>query len=77
MASNFYRAKDAPKYRLGHGLEIGFVTMGLMTTATLAFNYHRINKERQEKIGRGEYFKFTPEELAAQGDRAITFKYML
>jgi hypothetical protein len=45
MASNFYRAEDAPRYLLGHALE--------------AHN------------------EYTPEELGALGDRAITFKYFL
>jgi hypothetical protein len=77
MASNFYRAADAPRYVLGHGLEIGFVSMGLMVVATMAFNYNRINNKRDKLMAEGEHLKFTDEELELQGDRAVTFRYML
>jgi hypothetical protein len=77
MASNFYRAKDAPHYTMGHGLKIGFVTLGLIVTSTLALNYNRINKIRKGKIAAGEHLNFTAQELRDLGDRAITFKYML
>jgi len=35
MASNFYRAADKPKYVLGHSLEIGFVSVGLIAVSVL------------------------------------------
>jgi hypothetical protein len=77
MASNFYRAKDSPRYILGHALEIGFVSMGLITVATLAFNYNRENKKRDRLMAQGEHLKYTEEELSEQGDRAVTFRYIL
>jgi hypothetical protein len=48
MVSNFYLAKDSPKYKLRHTLEIGFVTMGLIAVDTLAFNY------KKNQLGKGE-----------------------
>jgi MFS family permease len=35
MASNFYRAADKPKYVLGHSLEVGFVSVGLIAVLVL------------------------------------------
>jgi len=74
MASNFYRTQDAPKYLLGHGLEIMLVTFGLIAVLTLRFNYGRINKrrEREEKS-----LAMTDAELSELGDRAPTFRYQL
>jgi len=77
MASNFYRSKDSPRYVLGHALEIGFVAAGLIAVSLLAFNYHRINKERDRKCAEGEHLRYTEKQLAEQGDRAVTYRYML
>jgi len=77
MASNFYRQKDAPRYILGHGLEIGFVCAGIIASSLLAFNYNRINRRRARQLANGEHNGYTPEELSDLGDKAITFKYML
>jgi MFS family permease len=37
MASNFYRSVDAPKFLLGHGLEIMFCVIGMLALAALRF----------------------------------------
>jgi len=75
MASNFYRAEDAPKYILGHGLEIMFCVMGLIAVVTLRVSYERINKKRDEMGVSAD--QMTNEELSELGDRAPTFRYQL
>lgn len=77
MASNFYRAKDAPRYKLGHGLEIGFICLGLVALTIQAMNYKRINKKRDTQIAAGEHNGYTPEDLSEFGDKAVTFRYTL
>ncbi len=74
MASNFYRSVDAPKYLLGHGLEIGFVTLGLCACIALRVNYGRINAKRERG---GEAEGLTDEQLADLGDKSPTFRYTL
>ncbi|KAG4424308.1 hypothetical protein IFR04_002549 [Cadophora malorum] len=74
MASNFYRSVDGPKYLLGHGLEIGFVTLGLFAVVALRLNYGRINAKRERS---GEAEGLTDEELADLGDKSPTFRYTL
>lgn len=74
MASNFYRSNDAPKYLLGHGLEIGFVTVGLVAVLVLRFRYKSINQKRDQE---GNERGYSLEELSSMGDRAPTFRYML
>lgn len=77
MASNFYRAEDAPRYILGHGLELGFIGAGILALLVLVFNYKRINAKRERQLAEGAHNGYTPEELGELGDRSITFKYFL
>jgi hypothetical protein len=75
MASNFYRAQDAPKYLLGHGLEIMFCVMGLMAVVILRVSYERINRKRDAMGVSAD--EMTDEQLSELGDRAPTFRYQL
>jgi hypothetical protein len=77
MASNFYRAEDAPRYILGHALELGFIVAGIVALLVLVFNYKRINAKRERQMAAGEHSGITPEEMSALGDRALTFRYFL
>lgn len=78
MASNFYRSQDAPKYILGHGLEIMFCVMGLIAVVLLRVNYGRINKKRDAAaMGVSGGSELTDEQLSDLGDRAPTFRYQL
>ncbi|KIW22912.1 uncharacterized protein PV07_11160 [Cladophialophora immunda] len=74
MASNFYRSVDAPKYLLGHGLEIMFVVFGLAAVIILRISYGVINKKR-ERSGAAE--GYTDEQLADLGDKSPSFRYTL
>jgi MFS family permease len=73
MASNFYRAQDAPKYTLGHSLELGFLVAGLTAAVTLRLAYQRINAKR-EREGTGS---LTEEEMSRMGDKAPSYRYTL
>ncbi|KAF2631609.1 MFS general substrate transporter [Macroventuria anomochaeta] len=77
MASNFYRAEDAPRYILGHALELGFIGAGILALIVLVFNYKRINAKRERQLAEGAHNGYTPEELGELGDRSMTFKYFL
>ena len=77
MASNFYRSADSPRYKLGHGLEIGFVTAGIIAATILILSYKLVNKKREEALARHEHNGYTPEELSDLGDKAITYRYTL
>ncbi|KAJ5793585.1 hypothetical protein N7457_000184 [Penicillium paradoxum] len=72
MASNFYRAQDAPQYILGHSLELGFVVIGMVATVALRLTYQRINRKR-DAMDPSEY----PENPDSLGDRSPYFRYML
>ncbi|KAI0804538.1 MFS general substrate transporter [Irpex lacteus] len=79
IASNIYRSQDAPRYILGHGLELMFVGIGYITLPIAVIAYKRINSRRDalEKEMEEKGIKLTPEELRELGDRAPDFRYTL
>ncbi|OMP83960.1 putative transporter C11D3.18C [Diplodia seriata] len=77
MASNFYRARDAPRYVLGHALELGFILAGATAAAVLMLAYSVLNRRRQHAVTRGAHFDYTPRQLSEMGDKAVTFRYFL
>ncbi|KAI2640358.1 MFS general substrate transporter [Hypomontagnella submonticulosa] len=77
MASNFYRQRDSPQYILGHGLELGFISAGIIAAIILVISYAAINKKRDRIIQEGGEVQFTAQELSSKGDRAVTFRYMI
>ncbi|RYP90110.1 hypothetical protein DL770_003802 [Monosporascus sp. CRB-9-2] len=76
MASNFYRQKDAPRYILGHALELAFIGAGVVAAVVLIAAYAAINKKRDRAVQEGGQDRYTAEELSAKGDRAVTFRYV-
>lgn len=40
-----YRAQDAPFYRLGHGINAGFLAVGTILSFSLWWHYTRLNKK--------------------------------
>ncbi|KAH9914907.1 MFS general substrate transporter [Epithele typhae] len=79
IASNIYRTQDAPRYIIGHGIELMFVGIGFVALPIAVLSYKRINARREaamrEASERG--VKHTPEELRRMGDRAPDFRYTL
>ncbi|KAF8883084.1 MFS general substrate transporter [Gymnopilus junonius] len=81
IACNIYRSQDAPRYVIGHGCELMFVGLGLITVPIAIVTYIHINKQRdaaqREALERGEVNKYTPQQLREMGDRAPDFRYTL
>uniref|UniRef100_A0A8H7XRE6 MFS general substrate transporter n=1 Tax=Psilocybe cubensis TaxID=181762 RepID=A0A8H7XRE6_PSICU len=81
IASNIYRAKDSPRFLVGHGVELMFVGIGFIVVPVLVLSYTIINRKRealqQEAINRGEANKLTKQQLRELGDRAPDFRYTL
>ncbi|KAK9779800.1 putative Major facilitator superfamily domain-containing protein [Seiridium cardinale] len=75
MASNFYRARDSPRYLLGHGLELAFISVGIIAAIIQVFSYKAINKRRGRNMSEGGD-QLSQKELAVKGDKANTFRYM-
>jgi len=78
IASNIFRTQDAPRYILGHGLELMFVGIGFICTPIAMLLYTRINAKREAELqANGGVSKYSVEETHELGDRAPDFKYTL
>ncbi|KAI0708284.1 MFS general substrate transporter [Earliella scabrosa] len=83
VVSNIYRTQDAPRYILGHALELMFLGLGILLVLATALTYARINRRRDalqreaDEKGPGVVRVLTPEELRRLGDRAPDFRYTL
>ncbi|KAJ8474827.1 hypothetical protein ONZ51_g6961 [Trametes cubensis] len=81
IACNIYRVQDAPRYLLGHLVEIGFVSMGLLLLPIVVVTYVRANARRdalqREAEEKGMKVDYTPEELRRMGSNAPDFRFTL
>ncbi|KAI0634516.1 MFS general substrate transporter [Trametes polyzona] len=81
IACNIYRVQDAPRYLLGHAVELGFVCMGLVLLPVMVITYMRANARRdavqRDMEERGIKVEYTTEELRKMGDQAPGFRYTL
>ncbi|KAF7328267.1 putative transporter C11D3.18C [Mycena venus] len=81
IASNIYRTQDKPRFIIGHGCELMFIGIGLISLPIAVVTYRRINSRRdaaaQAALERGESNLYTPKELREMGDRAPDFRYTL
>ncbi|TFK52770.1 MFS general substrate transporter [Heliocybe sulcata] len=76
IASNIYRSQDSPRYLVGHGVELMFVGIGLVTVPLTVLLYTRINA-RRDKVAREGGVAYSEKELREMGDRAPDFRYTL
>ncbi|QEL61852.1 hypothetical protein CJJ09_004009 [Candidozyma auris] len=77
FSSNFYRTQDAPDYKLGHGLELGFALMGLVFTFITIAGYVISNKKKKRDLDQGKYDHCSPADLIEMGDKSPHFVYRL
>ncbi|KAI0325815.1 MFS general substrate transporter [Cubamyces sp. BRFM 1775] len=81
IACNIYRVQDAPRYLLGHLVEIGFVSIGLLLLPVVVVTYVRANARRdalqRETEEKGVRVHYTPEQLRSMGNNAPDFRFTL
>ncbi|KAF9075372.1 MFS general substrate transporter [Rhodocollybia butyracea] len=80
IASNIFRTQDKPRFILGHGIELMFVGIGLITLPIIVLMYKRINRKRAEfmdRVAEGLEKMPSPEELRVLGDKSPDFQYIL
>ncbi|KAK4056023.1 hypothetical protein OIO90_003018 [Microbotryomycetes sp. JL221] len=83
ISSNIYRKPDAPRYFLGHGVELGVSVLGLCASCLYAFLLNRANKAklaeqlRQSQLPESERTVYTARELQEMGDKSPEFMYRI
>ncbi|KAF8651375.1 hypothetical protein AX16_004822 [Volvariella volvacea WC 439] len=79
IAANIYRSRDSPRFILGHGLELMFVGIGLITVPIVVLSYKRINSKRDKILQEDPDLlnKLTVKEIRDLGDRSPDFRYTL
>ncbi|KAG5636842.1 hypothetical protein H0H81_006635 [Sphagnurus paluster] len=81
IAANIYRTQDAPRYVVGHALELMFVGIGFISVPIAVLTYIRINNKRDalQKAAEesGELSKYSEQDIRRMGDRAPDFRYTL
>jgi len=75
IASNLWR--DPPAYRLGNGLTIMFICIGLVGTAAMWVSLKAVNARRLKVIQDPTHQKLSDAELSEKGDKAPNFIYTL
>lgn len=75
FASNIYRQKDKPRFIIGHSIELGFISIGLIASLMLVFLYRHINSKREQELKQGKHSHLTIEQLSEMGDRNPYFRY--
>lgn len=75
IASQIYRAKDAPQFKLGHGIEVMFICIGFICIAVLNIGYYFANKKKQKMIDEGKVEGLSTSELSEMGDKSPYFIY--
>lgn len=75
FASNIYHAKDKPRFIMGHAIELGFISLGLLALTTIVICYHFINKKRERDVRAGKYADVSIEQLSEMGDKNPYFRY--
>lgn len=78
IASFVYRSKDAPRYFLGHGVIMGFLTLSLVLVIVQFFALSAINRKRDaENRSPNEYTIEQKNAEMDRGDDASYFRYTI
>lgn len=74
VASNVYLPSQVPTYRLGFGIGLGFLWMGIVCAVALLLYLRRENKLR-EAGRRDDRYQLSPEEQSNLGDDHPSFRF--
>lgn len=75
IASNVYRAPDAPAFKQGHSICLSMVAAGMFIVILMYLGYRYVNKTKIKKVMSGECDHLSGAELARMGDRSPFFIY--
>ncbi|AOW02532.1 major facilitator superfamily domain-containing protein [Yarrowia lipolytica] len=75
IASNVYRAPDAPAFKQGHTIAMSMVAAGMAIVIGMYLGYGFVNRRKTKNMLSGKYDHLTGAELARMGDRSPFFIY--
>ncbi|QNP97803.1 YALIA101S12e02036g1_1 [Yarrowia lipolytica] len=75
IASQIYRSKDAPQFKLGHGIEVMFICIGFICIFVLNLYYYLVNRNRRRMVAEGKADDLTVTQLSEMGDKSPHFIY--
>ena len=78
VSSNIYQASDAPLYRQGHGIVLGYMTVFLLGGSILQYTMLKKENAKRRAGGRDSWAEGkTEKEVEALGDTRPDFIYTL
>lgn len=78
VSSNIYQEKDAPLYRQGHGIVLGYLTIFLLGGSILQYTLLKKENKKRSAGGRDYWAEGkTEKEVEALGDTRPGFIYTL
>ena len=82
IGSNIYLDREKPRYTMGYGISIGFISVAIIATGAMLFILSAANKKRERYIEangglEGVVDKHGDVALTEMGDKSPLFKYTL
>lgn len=77
VGSNIFVTPQAPQYRLGYSVCLGYIVLLLVYVSLLCYGYRKANRERDAISEEEIRSKYTDEELFELGDKSLYFRYTL
>ncbi|KAH9919550.1 MFS general substrate transporter [Fomitopsis serialis] len=79
IVTNIYLSKDAPRYVMGHALELMFIGIGLINLCILValYKWENAKRDKNQRDMEEKGIEYSAEELRRLGDRAPEFRYTL
>ncbi|KAI9571124.1 major facilitator superfamily domain-containing protein [Boletus coccyginus] len=68
---------DPPRFRVGHGTNIGCLSLSMLLSAFAMWDYNRINKQKEEKCHKGGITEDHQDDFQNMGDESPLFRYTL
>ncbi|TFK34022.1 major facilitator superfamily domain-containing protein [Crucibulum laeve] len=76
-SSFIYRTQDTPRFHLGHGIVLGFLSMAFIASAFATFIYHRLNKAKEVQCLQENIHLDRRAEFSHMGTNSPLFRYAL
>ncbi|GAQ44003.1 hypothetical protein AtubIFM54640_001362 [Aspergillus tubingensis] len=77
IGTNVFLDDQAPHYVVGYGVSLGIIAMGIIAACSLEYALWRLNQYKDGISESESREAYTPDQLAAMGEKSPFFKYTL